>query len=504
MPTSTSPAPPSTTSPGANGGTFRVTASAADAQSGMPRSLPLDRQRHRRGHGQLEPVRDGLQLGRGHRRHRQPKRHRPKQRRDDERQRPFTLSQDSSAPTGQTLSLVGGPYYTSTSVSLTAGDGSDVGSGLDTSSRLYERDSATLTTQLRCLLRLVDDGLQPGYDGASGNCYRYRYSIADNVGNRSRRSPPPSMRRWTPRRRRPPRSLWPRIPPMPTSTSPAPPSTTSRAPTGAPSASRPRPPMPIGHRLGRLPLDRQRHRRGHGQLEPVRDGLQLGRGHRRHRQPKRHRPKQRRDDERQRALHAERRIRARPRPATTQPPSAPAGRRALGRNSYAPGRRRLGRRGHLLHHRRLDADHVLRAGDDHQSDRRRHLHDQVLLGRQRRQRRAGAHRLDADPHRPDRPSSAVLDALPGAIRNGQALRARAPTPARAWTRSPTSTARAPPAPPPPRSARARRAPTTASPGRACPPTATSACWRASPTSPATRSTRRSRTSSSTTRTRRGR
>ena len=35
MPTSTSPARPSTTSPGANGATFTVTASAADAQSGI-------------------------------------------------------------------------------------------------------------------------------------------------------------------------------------------------------------------------------------------------------------------------------------------------------------------------------------------------------------------------------------------------------------------------------------------------------------------------------------
>ena len=67
------------------------------------------------------------------------------------------------------------------------------------------------------------------------------------------------------------------------------------------------------------------------------------------------------------------------------------------------------------------------------------------------------------------PSAATLDTLPGAIRNGQAAdRLRPPTRARASTRSPTSTARAPPARPRPRSARAPRARATASRGSSQP------------------------------------
>src|SRR5207342_2824429 len=99
---------------------------------------------------------------------------------------PFTLTQDSTAPSGQTLALVGGPYYTSTSVSLTAGDGSDAGAGLDTSSRLYERDSATLTNgSCGSFSGSWTTVSNPDTTVASGNCYRYRFSIADNVGNRS-------------------------------------------------------------------------------------------------------------------------------------------------------------------------------------------------------------------------------------------------------------------------------------------------------------------------------
>ena len=152
--------------PGANGGTFRVTATAADAQSGIASAaFPAIANVTGGGTDSSSPYEmdytwgtttaatgnqnvtaqnnAGLTSANG----------------------PFTLTQDSTAPSGQTLALVGGPYYTSTSVSLTAGDGSDAGAGLDTSSRLYERDSATLTNgSLRRLLGQLDDGLQPGHD----------------------------------------------------------------------------------------------------------------------------------------------------------------------------------------------------------------------------------------------------------------------------------------------------------------------------------------------------
>ena len=182
--------------PGANGGTFRVTASAADAQSGIasvafpsianvtggnthassPYEMDYSWGASTAASGSQEITAQnnaGTTSANG----------------------PFTLSQDSTAPSGQTLSLVGGPYYTSTSVSLTAGDGSDSGSGLDTSSRLYERDSATLANgSCGAFSGSWTTVSNPDTTVASGNCYRYRYSIAGyNVGAARSRSPPPSM-----------------------------------------------------------------------------------------------------------------------------------------------------------------------------------------------------------------------------------------------------------------------------------------------------------------------
>ncbi|HWB57305.1 MAG TPA: Ig-like domain-containing protein [Gaiellaceae bacterium] len=98
----------------------------------------------------------------------------------------LTLTRDVAAPSGQTLALVGGPYYTSLSVSLSAGDGSDAGAGLETSSRLYERDSAPLTNgSCGAFSGTWTTVANPDTTVTSGSCYRYRYSIADNVGNRS-------------------------------------------------------------------------------------------------------------------------------------------------------------------------------------------------------------------------------------------------------------------------------------------------------------------------------
>ncbi len=97
----------------------------------------------------------------------------------------FTVTPDTTAPGSQTAALVGGPYYTSTSVGFTTGDGTDAGAGLNTSSRLVERASATLSNGA-CTGGFSSFGgsySSPDTSVVSGNCYRYRFTIADNVGN---------------------------------------------------------------------------------------------------------------------------------------------------------------------------------------------------------------------------------------------------------------------------------------------------------------------------------
>ncbi|MDQ2969172.1 MAG: chitobiase/beta-hexosaminidase C-terminal domain-containing protein, partial [Actinomycetota bacterium] len=99
---------------------------------------------------------------------------------------PFTLAQDSAAPTGQSITLTGAstPYYGSASVSFTLGDGSDgSGSGLDTSSRTVTRESAPLTGDSCGVFTAAGTATSPDTSVSNGNCYRYTFTIADNVGN---------------------------------------------------------------------------------------------------------------------------------------------------------------------------------------------------------------------------------------------------------------------------------------------------------------------------------
>jgi len=95
---------------------------------------------------------------------------------------PFTVTADAAGPSGGSVSYAGG-FTTSTSVSITTADGTDSGAGVDTTTRLIERDSATLT-----------NGTCGSFSGSwttvtspntvtTGNCYVYRFTVADNVGN---------------------------------------------------------------------------------------------------------------------------------------------------------------------------------------------------------------------------------------------------------------------------------------------------------------------------------
>ena len=98
----------------------------------------------------------------------------------------FTLIPDTTAPTGQSVDLTGGPWYTSTSVPLTVDWGTDAGSGLDNASRVVERSEATLANgACDTFGSWAPVTLVAGADTSvtSGNCYRYRILVSDNVGN---------------------------------------------------------------------------------------------------------------------------------------------------------------------------------------------------------------------------------------------------------------------------------------------------------------------------------
>ena len=100
----------------------------------------------------------------------------------------LTISADSTAPTGQSASLSAGPWYTTPSVAITLDNGTDSESGIDTPSGLVERSSATLTGgTCGSFGSWSPVTLSGGADTTvtSGNCYRYRYTISDNVGNQS-------------------------------------------------------------------------------------------------------------------------------------------------------------------------------------------------------------------------------------------------------------------------------------------------------------------------------
>ena len=160
----------------------------------------------------------------------------------------LTITKDIAAPTAHSVTLggAGAPYYTTLSVPLTLVDGNDgAGSGLDTSTRLVERESGDLAanacTNWSGSWSTVT--LSGGADTtvATGKCYRYRYKISDNVANQSLASASTADAKVDTSAPTPaPTLTLPRIRRAPTSTSRARLSSTRAARPAAPSRS-PRP-----------------------------------------------------------------------------------------------------------------------------------------------------------------------------------------------------------------------------------------------------------------------
>jgi hypothetical protein len=103
------------------------------------------------------------------------------------------INADSTAPTGQTITLGGGPFFATTSVPLTLSRGTDAGAGVDPAKDVVERASAQLhngtcgtfgTFAAVTLVNGADTTL------ATGNCYRWQLKVTDNVGNVSAASQP--------------------------------------------------------------------------------------------------------------------------------------------------------------------------------------------------------------------------------------------------------------------------------------------------------------------------
>jgi hypothetical protein len=99
---------------------------------------------------------------------------------------PIAINADSTAPSGQSVVLSGGSWYTSPSVALTIGTGTDPGAGVDSSRGIVERASAPLANSVcGAFGTFAAVTLSSGTDTSvsSGNCYRYQYKAIDNVGN---------------------------------------------------------------------------------------------------------------------------------------------------------------------------------------------------------------------------------------------------------------------------------------------------------------------------------
>jgi hypothetical protein len=103
----------------------------------------------------------------------------------------LTLTNDTTGPTGQSVALNGGPTFATLAVPLTLVQGTDAGAGVANGSGVVERASATASNgSCGSFGSWGPITLVGGADTSvtSGNCYRYRYTISDVLGNASSQS----------------------------------------------------------------------------------------------------------------------------------------------------------------------------------------------------------------------------------------------------------------------------------------------------------------------------
>lgn len=98
---------------------------------------------------------------------------------------------DKTTPAGGSIGYTDG-YFTSTSVALTANDGTDTGSSINSATRILQRQSANLILGIcgvyGSFFTITPSGSYPNLTDntvVSGNCYKYQYLVSDNAGNQA-------------------------------------------------------------------------------------------------------------------------------------------------------------------------------------------------------------------------------------------------------------------------------------------------------------------------------
>ena len=100
-----------------------------------------------------------------------------------------TIILDATAPSGGSITYTDG-YYTALSVDLTVADGTDADSGVNTSSRIVQRKSATLSAgscgDYGDWSNISPSGTYSSFTDitvVTNKCYQYQYLVSDTAGN---------------------------------------------------------------------------------------------------------------------------------------------------------------------------------------------------------------------------------------------------------------------------------------------------------------------------------
>ena len=91
-----------------------------------------------------------------------------------------------TAPTGQTITVNGGPFFSANSVPLTISRGTDAGAGVDPAGDVVERATAPLRNGVCGTFGpFTAVTLVGGADNSvtTGSCYRWQLKVTDYVGN---------------------------------------------------------------------------------------------------------------------------------------------------------------------------------------------------------------------------------------------------------------------------------------------------------------------------------